>query len=123
MISSQLHVHVENALMKKISEKYFILATEYSFNISDSPKVKYFTIIFLLKEDIKPDHYPVYIESVFVSDQIENNKVIDVSTMGSVTTFKFEQKGSATLTFNPDAEYEWMYRDSFGGFQGKGKSN
>lgn len=118
----QLEIYSENSLMRKISNTHFILTTEVSTETAGSTQKQYQPIIFLFKEDIRPNYYPVSLEAVFRPSHPDQSRVTYIQTVGNTTMFKFGGKQSATFTFDPDKEYEWMFKDSSGGFQGRAKN-
>jgi len=116
----QLDIYAETSIMKKISATHFVLATQFSVTESGGNK-KYVPVIFLFKEDLRPDHLPIYLEAVFRPGPLDKNRVIDIKTVGNATAFELAQNGTETFTVNPDSENEWMFKDSFGGFSGQAK--
>lgn len=118
----QLELYSENSLMKKINRDYFVLTTEVSMKTDGSTQTLYQPIIFLFKEDLRPNHYPISLEAVFRPSHPSHDRATDIQTVGQTTTFKFGEKATATFTFDPDKEYEWMFKDSYGSFQGRSRN-
>lgn len=118
---TQLEINSQISIMKALDSKYFVLTTEISFSTPGSSNITYRPIIFLFKEDIREGYYPVSLVTAFMPGEIGDNRISAIETHGKVTTFKLAKGEKVTLTFNYSSEYEWMFEDTFGGFQGKAK--
>jgi len=110
----QLSLGNETAIMRKIDASHFILATQYQVYGGGATKRYYFPIIYIFKESIRENYYNISILTEFKPEAIHQNKIIEISTVGNITTLILSNSDTVIFELNPDKEDLFEIGDSRG---------
>ncbi|MBN8578436.1 MAG: hypothetical protein J0L66_15945 [Cytophagales bacterium] len=121
-IKTELSLVNETAKMHKINENHFVLTSLITIETSGSLKRNNYPIIYVFKENIRDGYLNIEDVQVFRPEEINNNRIIEIVTVGTKTTFRFNNGDTATFTFNPNDKVESEYSDSRGNFSTRWKN-
>lgn len=112
----ELMVHNEIAMMCRIDDTHFALATEFRMSVNGGTKTYYYPIIYIFTENIREGYYNIEEVAQFQPEAINDNSITEIKTEGNKTSFTLAKKGTVTFTLNPSPSEKYSFEDSYGNF-------